>query len=132
MNKCCLIISIVFLMVVLSLRSIAQTKNPLHGKWKFSAYYVDPGDGSGKWQKTADSVKQFVSFFKNGHIIGNYFDNAKSYKIEKHKRFSITSFDNKVQTYIYEIKHNTLQISPIYPYFCFEGCVYKFVRINAN
>jgi hypothetical protein len=132
MKKRCLIIFITLLPVILSLKSIAQTKSPLYGKWRFSAYNVDPGDGSGRWQKTADSIKQFVLFFKNGRIKGNYFGGAKTYRIEKHKRFSITSFNHKVQTYTYEVKQDTLQISPIYPYFCFEGCAYQFTKLKAN
>jgi hypothetical protein len=102
----------------------------LYGKWRFSESFVDPGDGSGKWHKVPDSVKQYVLFYKNGKIGGNYFTNSNRYKIKPKNTIAVISNDKKVENYFYKVNEKTLVISPGYPTFCFEGCSYKFVKLE--
>lgn len=64
------------LLFVLALSVIVACKkntrvenNSLVGKWKLTESYADPGDGSGKWQKTDPSNPHYLEFTSDGKLI---------------------------------------------------------------
>ena len=116
----------------LSLKKTSVDSNikDLYRKWQFSEKFEDPGDRSGKWQKVPDNVWQYLQFYDDGKIGGNYFTDAIGYKIKPKNTIAIISVNNKVESYFYSVDKQTLVISPGYPSFCKEGCWYKFVRVK--
>lgn len=108
-------------------RSTLEPENgyPLHGKWKFKEYYVDPGNGSGTWQP-APQGQTYIDFNINGTLatdVGLFSGYSKYESTDSTVTIMNISGTNQFFMY-YNIEGNVLTLNPL----CFEGCSYKFKR----
>jgi hypothetical protein len=109
-------------------RTVCDPENSsytLQGKWKFKEYYMDPGNGSGKWQP-APQGQTYVEFKTDGTLASDLplFSNYPKYQ---HTDSTITVLapvgTNQFMIY-YKIEGSTLELNPL----CFEGCGFRFKR----
>lgn len=96
----------------------------LQGKWKFKEFYVDPGNGSGKWQP-APSGQTYIEFKTDGTISSDLplFTNSR-YENPTDSSFQMRNGGTYAYTIYYTIEGNRLELNPL----CFEGCGYRFKR----
>jgi hypothetical protein len=97
----------------------------LKGKWKFKEYYMDPGNGSGKWQP-APQGQTYVEFETDGTLASDLplFLNYRKYQHTDSTVTLLAPVGANQFIMHYKIEGSTLELNPL----CFEGCGYRFKR----
>ncbi len=108
----------------------------LTGKWKLTEAYIDPGDGSGEFQKVES--KKIIEFKKNKRISSNVSLCINSmnwdepdlgtyeYNVDEKSQISGIITPSSCNSYHFEIKNSELYIY----YLCIEGCGEKYIKIE--
>jgi len=95
------------------------------GKWMLTDYYIDPGNGSGKWQVADISNPEYLEFEFNGVIKSNkgLSQNFNRYKVlnDSVLQLSSSASANSIESK-YALKSGILSIYPP----CIEGCGFKY------
>jgi hypothetical protein len=110
----------------------------LVGEWQLVETYVDPGDGSGSWQKVDNGF--FYIFSPNGQFTSNRFSECKSGKyavvlnkltLDYNCEGFTTGVENPEGIFVEEItfESSNMIMKPTY-LFCIEGCGWKFKRVK--
>jgi len=102
-----------------------QQQSNLTGKWKFTEYLSDPGDGSGKWA-TAPAGETYIEFRKDSTIatdVSQLQGYSRYTSMTKDEIVMQQSGNNNVK-FKYDIKGNNLEIRPP----CREACGLRFTR----
>jgi hypothetical protein len=128
MKNVTLLFCAVFIMAVSSCKkeNPQSANEPLVGKWKFSATYFGTG-GPGTWEAVASTDNHYVQFYADGKLGGNEFAGYLSYVVKD----NLLTFNNAadgVQKYLYNIRHDTLTMTPNGPPYCIEGCAIRFIK----
>lgn len=118
------------LFIITCKKDNSATDNTLTGKWKLTETYADPGDGSGKYMAVPKTNTDYVIFNTNGALTGTAFANDVSYVVKDSVTLAITSKNNEVENYAYNITNGVLQMSPAGPNFCIEGCGQRFSKVK--
>lgn len=61
--------SLLFFIILVGLFSCSEDDADLVGEWRLVEAYVDPGDGSGRFQKVKS--KKVIQFYANGEVRSN-------------------------------------------------------------
>jgi hypothetical protein len=107
-------------------------KSQLTGKWKYVEQYTSNG-GPGTWNTVAPAG-QTIEFKKDGNFSasGSFQKEARRYELLDHDRVKISPAPNEtgfvIMAYTFSNSNNELQLSPLEPSKCIEGCASKFVR----
>lgn len=104
-----------------------SSNTSLTGKWKETEYYLSIG-GPGSWMPFSSNTNYYVQFNSNGSIEGNAFSGYISYTIKDSKTITLYKQDNTIENYSYSIANGILQMSPIGPIVCTEGCGSRFTK----
>ncbi len=99
---------------------------PLTGNWVAVQDLADPGDGSGTWQPL--QVKTTAQFSADGSVSGTAFEGYTKYVVKDSITLTFTKPDKSFENFYYQIKHDTLTMSPAGPVICFEPCGTKFKK----
>ncbi|PTQ95580.1 hypothetical protein C8P68_10585 [Mucilaginibacter yixingensis] len=97
----------------------------LQGRWKSTQVYLGTG-GPTDWQNVQTVTD--VTFGSNGQVSGNAFAEYVNYTLKDSITITFKKADGGSQDYYYKIKHDTLQMSPGAPMFCYEGCGIRFKK----
>ncbi|RDC54531.1 hypothetical protein DU508_21435 [Pedobacter chinensis] len=96
----------------------------IYGKWKLTETLMDPGDGSGKYQKVKGK-DQYLILEKSGKIEGDVLAEFSTFKILDSVRIEIKAkSNNQALTYYYKVSAKSLTLNPP----CIEGCGLRFER----
>ena len=107
-------------------------KSPLAGKWKYVEQYTSNG-GPGTWKRVTPAG-QTIEFKKDGgfYASGSFQKEASRYQILDKNRVKISPATNEagyvVMGYTLSHSNNELQLVPLEPGMCIEGCASKFLR----
>ena len=110
----------------------SENDKNLIGKWKYIEQYMSPG-GPGTW-KAAEPAGQIIEFKKTREFIGSdkYLKEAYRFKFVDSARIKIYPVSNDsgfmIMGYTLSNENRELQLHPLAPYICIEGCSSKFVR----
>ena len=109
-----------------------EEETPLTGKWKYVEEYKSNG-GAGSWS-TVSPGDQTIEFKKDGAFAasGSFQKEARRYEILNNDRVKISPAPNEsgyvILSYTFSNSDNELQLSPLEPSRCIEGCASKFLR----
>ncbi|RWY47966.1 lipocalin family protein [Mucilaginibacter gilvus] len=124
-------VALILLIAACGKESKFLVNTSLQGKWKLSATYADPGDGSGKYLPVSASNTEYVQFKTDGTLAGTAFVNYESYAEKDSVTLIFTATDHITkQNFRYSIKGNELTMSPAGPIMCIEGCGERFTKID--
>jgi hypothetical protein len=99
---------------------------PLQGKWKYTEYFMDPGNGSGTWQP-APQGQASIEFRADGTLASDagIFSNYTRYEVQNSSSMVLTAPpSNNTFSLRFTITGSTLELNPQ----CFEGCGFRFIR----
>lgn len=98
----------------------------LQGKWRFTEFYISPGDGSQNWQAPPPG-QTYVEFRNDGSFATDFgsWSNYNRYEIKNDSTVLLLAppSSNQVQMH-FTIQGSLLTLRPP----CFEGCAYRFGR----
>jgi hypothetical protein len=98
----------------------------LTGKWKLARNKISSG-GPMYWVKAANTTN--VLFNNDSTLGGTTFPDFKQYTIKDSVTLTLTDDDKtQYQNYRYEIKGDSLNMSPSGPIICIEGCIMQFIK----
>ncbi|MGB8193839.1 MAG: hypothetical protein WCF67_18040 [Chitinophagaceae bacterium] len=124
--------AILSLVIMLSAFQCHRTCGPedgsttLTGKWKFTEFYMSPGDGSVNWQG-APAGQTYIEFKPDGSFASDLpmLSNYTRYEIIDASSVKLLGAPSPNQFLLgYTISGSRLEIIPP----CFEGCAYRFKR----
>ena len=102
-----------------------QQQTNLTGKWKFTEYLQDPGDGSGKWAP-APTGETYIEFRKDSTIATDVsqLQGYNRYTSLTKDEITLPQSSGTNVKFKYSIKGNTLELRPP----CREACGLRFTR----
>jgi hypothetical protein len=110
---------------------IEPIENSLIGKWTYTEYYISSG-GPGEWRPV--TPKQTIEFKPDGTFIpsesflkdANHFEILDSVKVKFQPASTSSGFI--LMGYAIDTMARELQMYPVNPIMCIEGCSSKFTR----
>jgi len=99
----------------------------LTGRWKLVQSKVGTG-GPGQWVTVPAEQSTYVQFDANGKLQGTAFAGYTSYAVKDSVTLVFSKDDNTKENYAYSINNGLLDVSPVGPIFCTEGCIYRFSK----
>ncbi len=115
------------LIILISSCKKDSNNNNLFGKWKETEYYLSIG-GPGFWTPVPPQKNSYVQFNSNGSLSGNVFSEYVRYTIKNSSTIILYDKNNMLENYDYTITNGILEMSPIGPDLCIEGCSIRFKR----
>ena len=112
--------------------SCMEEESPLTGKWQFVEQYVSIG-GTGNWNAVVPGG-QTIEFKKDGKFTASagFQKEANRYEVLDNNRIKISPVPGEsgsvILFYTFSNSQNELQLSPLEPSRCIEGCASKFLR----
>ena len=100
----------------------------LTGKWKLTANLADPGDGKATWQP-AEGKPGYAVFDGKGKLSGEVFTEYITYSVKDSTMLVFKTKDGVIQNYRYQLRKDTLQMSPAGPIMCREACGMRFIKV---
>lgn len=101
---------------------------PLTGNWKLVANYISTGS-PGQWHDATGQAPAYVNFNNNGTITGNQYADYTRYAVKDSVTLVFTKKNSgDMQNFRYQIRKDTLEMSPAGPIFCTEGCAVRFIK----
>jgi hypothetical protein len=100
----------------------------LTGKWKLKEYYIDPGDGSGRWQAAADG-NSYIEFKTDGSVISTapFFTEYTRFEVLND---SVVRFTDNANLYPMNVRYEfTPTQLTLYPP-CIEGCGFRYTATD--
>jgi hypothetical protein len=117
-----------------NLKSVTNAKSTsaLPGNWTLVENLLDPGDGSGTWQHVTTSTT--LGLNADGTVSGTFIQNA-TYIVKDSVTLTFTQNNGAAapafgdsQNYRYQLRHDTLEMSPDGPARCIEACGIRFKK----
>jgi len=124
MKKLLLPLLAILCIFYLSCKKGNDSPGEIYGTWKLTETLMDPGDGSGKYQK-AKGKDKYLILEKSGKIEGDVLTEFSTFKILDSVRIELKAkSNNQVLTYYYKVSAKSLTLNPP----CIEGCGLRFKR----
>jgi hypothetical protein len=134
-------LAIILFMVACTKESKFLVNTSLQGKWKLSAIYSDPGDGSGTYHSVATTGEHSITLKSDGTLEVTGLNNADNFLQYFSQYKSYTQRDSTTlvfktqagittQTFIYKIEGDKLTLMPAGPVMCIEGCGTRFEKVK--
>lgn len=104
----------------------SENTETLVGEWELLAINIDPGDGSGEFEQASYAWR--LEFMPDGIVhshLGNCHDKTNDGIYTEDEIKGLSCFPD----YSYHIQGRYLILSEQY---CFEGCSYKFTKVNSS
>lgn len=123
MKKTIAIFAAAVCILYFSCKKLTDGVGEVYGKWKLTESYMDPGDGSGKYQPVKENL--FLTFDKSGKVTGDAAPTLLTFKILDSINIEFTATgQNRPIVYRYKVSERALTLNPP----CIEGCGLRFIR----
>lgn len=113
-----------------------KLNTPLTGTWKLASRFISPGS-LGSWNDVPQGeVPTYITFSGNGTLTSTLststlFGEYANYAIKDSVTLKLTKNNsNDFQDFGYQIRKDTLEMSPAGPIMCIEGCAVRFIKLR--
>ncbi len=120
---------VLFFLIIFSCakENVKELSPEIYGRWQLTEYLLDPGDGSGTWQKAND--RQFLSMDRNAQFVceNSLLSSFGLFKIKSDSTLALVK-DNSTDSLIvyYKIDQQGLTLQPP----CIEGCALLYTKVG--
>lgn len=126
MKRLIKILSVTLIIFIFSCKKDSSNTS-ITGKWKETEYYLSIGDPD-SWMPFSSNTNYYVQFNNNGSIGGNVFSGYIKYTIKDSKTITLYKQDGTFANYSYSIVNGILEMNPLGPIVCTEGCGSRFTK----